>query len=145
MIDIKISKLAPDAKLPLQMTAHSAGYDLFSSNSEDIILKSGNVQLVPTGIAISIPEGYEVQIRPRSGLAINHQIGVLNSPGTIDADYRGEIKIILFNFGKDDFLIKPETRIAQMVVAKHEIVNFVITEELDETDRGKGGFGHTSL
>ncbi len=145
MIDIKIRKLIPDAQLPMQMTAHSAGYDLFSSNNEDIILKSGNVQLVPTGIAISIPKGYEVQIRPRSGLAIKHQIGVLNSPGTIDADYRGEIKIILFNFGKDDFLIKPKTRVAQMVVSKHEVVNFVITDELDETDRGKGGFGHTSL
>jgi len=125
------------------MTEHAAGYDLYSCNDEEIIVKSGEVVLVPTGIAISLPAGYEAQIRPRSGLAIKHQIGILNSPGTIDADYRGEIKVILFNFGKSDFVISAHTRIAQMVISRHESVDFVITDQLDETDRGSGGFGHT--
>jgi len=108
-----------------------------------MIVKTGEVALIPTGIAISLPAGFEAQIRPRSGLAIKHQIGVLNSPGTIDADYRGEIKIILFNFGKSDFTISTHTRIAQMVVSRHESINFVITDKLDETVRGSNGFGHT--
>lgn len=144
MIEIKIQKIDPDAELPHKMTEHSSGYDMYSSNSKDIIIKSGEVKLIPTGIAISLPIGYEAQIRPRSGLAIEHQIGVLNSPGTIDADYRGEIKIILFNFGKDDFTIKPKTRIAQMIISKYEESNFVLTDKLDKTARGNGGFGHTS-
>jgi len=143
MLKVKIQKINELAKLPKRMTEHAAGYDLYSCNKEDIILKSGEVVLIPTGIAISLPTQYEAQIRPRSGLAIKHQIGVLNSPGTIDADYRGEIKIILFNFGKIDFIITNHTRIAQMVVSRHESINFVITEQLDETDRGSGGFGHT--
>lgn len=126
------------------MSTHAAGYDLYSCHQQNIILKKGEVKLVPTGIAISLPAGYEAQIRPRSGLAIKHGIGILNAPGTIDADYRGEIKIILFNYGKEDFIITPETRVAQMVIAKHEIVDFAVTEELDETTRGSGGFGHTS-
>lgn len=126
------------------MSTHAAGYDLYSCHQQNIILKKGEVKLVPTGIAISLPAGYEAQIRPRSGLAIKHGIGVLNAPGTIDADYRGEIKIILFNYGKEDFIITPGTRVAQMVIAKHEIVDFAVTEKLDETTRGSGGFGHTS-
>ena len=125
------------------MTEHAAGYDLYSCNEGDIVIRSGEVALIPTGIAISLPIGYEAQIRPRSGLAIKHKIGVLNSPGTIDADYRGEIKIILFNFGKTDFIISNHTRIAQMVVSRHESIDFIITDQLDETDRGSGGFGHT--
>ncbi|MDO9578910.1 MAG: dUTP diphosphatase [Candidatus Cloacimonadales bacterium] len=143
MLKINFIKLADSALPPQKMSEHAAGYDLYSCHEEDIILKSGEVMLIPTGLAISLPVGFEAQIRPRSGLAIKHQLGVLNSPGTIDADYRGEIKIILFNFGKQDFVIKPQTRIAQMVIAKHETVDFVLTEELDETDRGEGGFGHT--
>lgn len=126
------------------MSTHAAGYDLYSCHQQNIILKKGEVKLVPTGIAISLPAGYEAQIRPRSGLAIKHGIGVLNAPGTIDADYRGEIKIILFNYGKEDFIITPGTRVAQMIIAKHEIVDFAVTEKLDETTRGSGGFGHTS-
>lgn len=126
------------------MSTHAAGYDLYSCHQQNIILKKGEVKLVPTGIAISLPAGYEAQIRPRSGLAIKHGIGILNAPGTIDADYRGEIKIILFNYGKEDFIITPETRVAQMVIAKHEIVDFAVTEKLDETTRGSGGFGDTS-
>ena len=125
------------------MTEHAAGYDLYSCNEEEIVIKTGDVTLISTGIAISLPTGYEAQIRPRSGLAIKHQIGVLNSPGTIDADYRGEIKVILFNFGKTDFIVYTHTRIAQMVISRHESIDFVITAMLDETDRGSGGFGHT--
>jgi len=144
MIEVKIQKIDKSAKLPHRMSTHAAGYDLYSCHQQNIILKKGEVKLVPTGIAISLPDGYEAQIRPRSGLAIKHGIGVLNAPGTIDADYRGEIKIILFNYGKEDFIITPGTRIAQMIIAKHEIVDFAVTEKLDETTRGSGGFGHTS-
>lgn len=143
MLKVNIQKIDKNAKLPERMTEHAAGYDLYSCNEENIVIRSGEVILIPTGIAISLPAGYEAQIRPRSGLAIKHQIGVLNSPGTIDADYRGEIKIILFNFGKNDFVVAHHTRIAQMVVSRHEFVDFVITDKLDETDRGNGGFGHT--
>ena len=143
MIEVKIQKIDKSAKLPHRMSTHAAGYDLYSCHQQNIILKKGEVKLVPTGIAISLPAGYEAQIRPRSGLAIKHGIGVLNAPGTIDADYRGEIKIILFNYGKEDFIITPGTRVAQMVIAKHEIVDFAVTEELDKTTRGSGGFGHT--
>ena len=144
MIEVKIQKIDKSAKLPHRMSAHAAGYDLYSCHQQNIILKKGEVKLVPTGIAISLPAGYEAQIRPRSGLAIKHGIGVLNAPGTIDADYRGEIKIILFNYGKEDFIIASGTRVAQMIIAKHEIVDFAVTEELDVTKRGSGGFGHTS-
>jgi len=143
MLEIKIQKLNELAILPKRMTTHAAGYDLYSSNEEDIVLKAGEVILIPTGLAISLPINYEAQIRPRSGLAIKHKIGVLNSPGTIDADYRGEIKIILFNFGKEDFVISTHTRIAQMVISHHESIDFDLCEQLDETDRGNGGFGHT--
>ena len=144
MIEVQLKKIDANARIPKRMTEHSAGYDLYSSNTEDILLKNGEVKLISTGIAISLPAGYEAQIRPRSGLAAKHQIGILNAPGTIDADYRGEVKVILFNFGENDFIIKPQTRIAQMVIAKHERVNFVEIEGLNETSRGKGGFGHTS-
>ena len=136
MIEVKIHKIDKSAKLPHRMSTHAAGYDLYSCHQQNIILKKGEVKLIPTGIAISLP--------PRSGLAIKHGIGVLNAPGTIDADYRGEIKIILFNFSKDDFIITPGKRVAQMVIAKHEIVDFAVTEKLDKTTRGSVGFGHTS-
>jgi dUTP pyrophosphatase len=145
MLQIKIRKLSSLAKLPQKMTELSAGYDLFSANDFPIVIEAGKVELVPTGVAISLPAGFEAQIRPRSGLAFNHQIGILNSPGTIDADYRGEIKIILFNFGEKSFIVEPHYRIAQMVISKHENVSFVLTDDLEETSRGEGGFGHTSL
>jgi dUTP pyrophosphatase len=145
MINIDIKKITDSAKLPQKMTAYSAGYDMHSSNLTDILIKPGAVTMIPTGIAISLPVGYEAQIRPRSGLAIKHSIGVLNSPGTIDADYRGEIKIILFNFGKEAFTVEPGSRIAQMIISKHEIANFIETDILDETQRGSGGFGHTKV
>ncbi len=144
MIDIKIRKLTTEAQIPCRMTKHAAGYDLYSANIQDIIIKSGKVGLIPTGISISLPAGYEAQIRPRSGLAIKNQIGILNSPGTIDADYRGEIKVVLFNFSEKDFIVKPQMRIAQMIITKHEEANFILTEKLGNTKRGNGGFGHTS-
>jgi dUTP pyrophosphatase len=144
MINVQLQKLVSQARMPLRMTAHAAGYDLFSANTNSIIIQPGRLQLIPTGIAISLPVGYEAQIRPRSGLAVKHQIGVLNSPGTIDADYRGEIQIILFNFGEEPFCVEPGSRIAQMVIAAHAVAEFTLVEELDETARGAGGFGHTS-
>ncbi|MBT6994898.1 MAG: dUTP diphosphatase [Candidatus Cloacimonetes bacterium] len=140
---MKIQKITKNALLPQKMTEHAAGYDLYSANDENIMLKPSSITLVSTGIAISLPIGYEAQIRPRSGLAVKNQIGILNSPGTIDADYRGEIKVILFNFGKTNFTIKPAMRIAQMVISKHETIEFELHKQLDETRRGDGGFGHT--
>lgn len=126
------------------MTEHAAGYDLYSANSEEIILKPGKLVMIPTGLAISLPVNYEAQIRPRSGLAYKAQIGVLNSPGTIDADYRGEIGILLYNFGEEDFTVTPQMRIAQMIFAQHAVADFEVVEDLDETKRNEGGFGHTS-
>jgi len=129
--------------LPVYATAHSAGMDLCAAVQDAVVLKAGETSLIPTGFAIALPEGYEAQIRPRSGLAIKHQVGVLNSPGTIDADYRGEVKIILTNFGKQDFVIRRGDRIAQMVVAPYARVKWEECASLDETQRGAGGFGHT--
>lgn len=129
--------------LPQYETIHSSGLDLRAYIENDIVLKSLERSLVPTGIFISIPEGYEAQVRPRSGLAIKHGISVLNSPGTIDADYRGEIKVILVNLSKDDFIIKSGERICQLVFSKVEQVKWDQVSILDETVRGVGGFGHT--
>jgi len=145
MVKIKIKKINSSAKLPKCMTQYSAGYDIYSCNEEDIVMQPGEVELIPTGIAVSLPHNYEAQIRPRSGLAFKHKISVLNSPGTIDSDYRGEVKVILFNFGKSEFIIAKHTRIAQMVVTKHETIEFEVCEQLDNTDRGAGGFGHTEF
>jgi dUTP pyrophosphatase len=117
--------------------------DVCAAVENEVILKPGSSVLIPTGFAIALPEGYEAQIRPRSGLAIKHGIGILNSPGTIDADYRGEVKIILSNFGKEDFVIRRGERIAQMVITKHERAAWIESEKLDNTERGAGGFGHT--
>ncbi len=137
--------LSEEARKPQKMSNSSSGYDLCASNKETIILKPGEISLVPTGIAISLEPGYEAQVRPRSGLAMRHGIGILNSPGTIDSDYRGEIKIILFNFGKAEFIIESGMRIAQLVIARYENVEFMEVEELDKTTRGTGGFGHTGI
>ena len=130
-------------QLPAYETASSAGMDLRAFTDADIVLKPFERKLIPTGLYIELPDGYEAQIRPRSGLAIKSGITVLNSPGTIDADYRGEIKVILINLSNDDFTIKSGDRICQMVIAKHEKVDFVEVEEINETVRGAGGFGHT--
>lgn len=129
--------------LPFYMTAEAAGADVKAYLKEPLLIPSGQSALVPTGMCLAIPEGYEIQIRPRSGLALKHQITVLNTPGTIDADYRGEIKIILINHGKEDFVINPGMRIAQLILAPVLRANFVISSELVATGRGIGGFGHT--
>ena len=130
-------------ELPEYATAMSAGMDLKANISDAIVLNPLERTLVPTGLFIELPEGYEAQIRPRSGLAAKHGITVLNSPGTIDADYRGEIKVILVNLSNVPFTINPSERIAQMIVAKHETIQWQCTEQLSETTRGEGGFGHT--
>ena len=131
--------------LPTYATALSAGMDLRANIDEDITLLPMQRQLVPTGLYIALPEGFEAQIRPRSGLALKHGITVLNTPGTVDADYRGEIMVLLVNFSDEPFVVKDGERIAQMIVAKHEQVSFELTETLDETERGAGGYGHTGL
>jgi len=129
--------------LPAYETVASAGMDLRANLSEGLLLKSGERLLVPTGLFIALPEGYEAQIRPRSGLAFKHGITVLNSPGTIDADYRGEVKVLLINHGAEDFEIKDGERIAQMVIAAHARIEWNRVTELAETERGAGGFGST--
>lgn len=129
--------------LPKYSTAQSAGVDLRASIEKPVYVGAFDDRLIPTGLYIELPEGYEAQIRPRSGLAIKHQITVLNSPGTIDADYRGEIGVILINHSDTPFIVEPGDRIAQLVFNKVEQAEFVEVEELSETERGKGGFGHT--
>jgi len=131
--------------LPKYETLGSAGIDLQAAIDEPIILKSGEVKLIKTGIAIALEIGFEAQVRPRSGLALKNGITVLNTPGTIDSDYRGEVCVILINHSKTDFEIKRGMRIAQMVIAKYEQAQIVEVADLDETARGKGGFGSTGL
>jgi dUTP pyrophosphatase len=129
--------------LPSYSTDHSAGMDLRANLGEEVILKPFERKLIPTGLFIELPVGYEAQVRPRSGLAINRGVTVLNSPGTIDADYRGEIMVIMINLSQEDFVIRHGERIAQMIVASHEKVEWNAVGELQETERGEGGFGHT--
>lgn len=143
---IKLPTIVEDEDcLPIYATSHSAGADLKAYIKEPLTLAPGDYILVPTGIRVAIPEGYEIQVRPRSGLAAKYGITVLNSPGTIDADYRGEIQVILINHGKEAFTITPGMRIAQMVLAAACQADFVLLEELAETKRGSGGFGHTGV
>ena len=132
-------------QLPAYETGFSAGMDLRANLETAISLKSMQRLLIPTGLFIELPEGYEAQIRPRSGLALKHGISILNSPGTIDADYRGEIRILLINFSNEDFTINNGDRIAQMIVASHEQVKWNEVELLTDTMRGSGGYGHTGL
>jgi dUTP pyrophosphatase len=129
--------------LPAYETGGSAGMDVRASLSEKVVLKSFERTLIPTGLFIELPEGYEAQLRPRSGLAIKHGITLPNSPATIDSDYRGEIKIALVNLGKEDFEINSGDRIAQMIIARHEKADWITTETLTITERGEGGFGST--
>ncbi len=129
--------------LPKYATADSAGMDLRANLDEPITLAPMERRLIPTGLHIALPAGYEAQVRPRSGLALKHGIGVLNSPGTIDADYRGEIGVILVNLSQVPFVVQDGERIAQMVIARHETAEWEPVETLDETERGAGGFGHT--
>lgn len=131
--------------LPEYATSQSAGMDLRANLDEPIVLKPMERRLVPTGLFMSLPAGFEAQVRPRSGLAIKKGITVLNSPGTIDADYRGEIGVILINLSQDDFVINDGERIAQMVIALHEQAQWEQVETLDETERGAGGFGHSGI
>ncbi len=144
-VKIKILAESLGTEVPFYATEQSAGVDLRSATEQDITIKPGSISLVPTGIAIALPAGTEAQIRPRSGLAAKNGITVLNSPGTIDSDYRGEIKVILINHGTEDFVVTNGMRIAQMVFAKHETASFEITEDLDDTARGKEGFGSTGI
>ncbi len=144
-IRVSITRLngTEDLPLPRYMTEHSAGMDLVAAVDREITLSPGERSLVPTGIAIALPEGYEAQIRPRSGLALKNGVTLLNTPGTIDADYRGEIQIILINHGSEPFVVRRGDRIAQMVVAPVCRVRWDVQERLAATDRGSGGFGHT--
>lgn len=130
-------------QLPQYATIQSAGVDLRANLSDPVVLAPMQRALIPTGLYISLPAGYEAQVRPRSGLAIKKGITVLNSPGTIDADYRGEICIILINLSQEEFVVNDGERVAQMIIARHEQAEWVEVETLDETDRGAGGFGHT--
>jgi len=129
------------------MTPGAAGMDLYANVIEDTVIPPGSIHLVPTGIKLALPNGYEAQIRPRSGLALRHGISMVNSPGTIDADFRGEIQVILINHGREDFVVSRGMRIGQMIINKILQVSFVETTEdqLPETDRGAGGFGHTGV
>jgi dUTP pyrophosphatase len=129
--------------LPCYATEHAAGMDIAAAVAGEVVLSPGETKLIPTGFAIALPPLYEAQIRPRSGLAVKHGIGILNSPGTIDADYRGEVKIILTNFGTEQFVLHRGDRIAQMVIARHERGVWEERQSLEETGRGAGGFGHT--
>lgn len=130
-------------QLPTYATDQSAGMDLTAALEEAVEIGPGERMLIPTGLSIALPKGFEAQIRPRSGLALKHGITVLNTPGTIDADYRGEIGVLLINHGKEDFTIERGMRIAQMVIERHAIVEWEVAEELDDTSRGQGGFGST--
>ncbi|KEQ30700.1 dUTP diphosphatase [Pedobacter antarcticus] len=129
--------------LPQYETAHAAGMDMRAFVESEIIIKPLQRILIPTGLHIELPVGFEAQIRPRSGLAYKHGISIVNAPGTIDADYRGEIKVLLINLSDTDFVVQNGDRIAQMVIAKHETVQWDSVEELSDTDRGAGGYGHT--
>jgi len=131
--------------LPAYETLHAAGMDLRAELEDTISLKPMERKLIPTGLHIELPEGFEAQIRPRSGLAFKYGIGIVNSPGTIDADYRGEIKVLLINFSDQVFEINSGDRIAQMIIARHEKANWEQVEELNETTRGVGGYGHTGV
>ena len=143
-MNIRIINRSKNA-LPAYETQHAAGMDLRADLETPVILQPMERKLVPTGLFMELPVGYEAQIRPRSGLAFKHGIGIVNSPGTIDADYRGEIKVLLINFSDQPFEITSGDRIAQMMVSKHEKANWLPVEELTETTRGAGGYGHTGV
>lgn len=142
MLKVKIVNKG-NQPLPEYATTQSAGMDLRANINSPILLQSLDRKLIPTGLHIALPEGYEAQIRPRSGIAIKHGITCLNTPGTIDSDYRGDIGVELVNLSHDDYVIQPGERIAQMVINKFEKIEFELVDELDETERGEGGFGHT--
>lgn len=142
---VEQTEASKDLPLPRYMSDQAAGLDLYAAvpHDEPEVLHKGEIKLIPTGLKIALPEGYEAQIRPRSGLAFKHGISLVNTPGTIDADYRGEIKIIMINFGDADFMINRGERIAQMVINQIEQIDWELTDTLEATVRGAGGFGHT--
>ena len=144
-VDIKRLPHSEGLDLPFYATVDSAGMDLYSAVEENVVIKSGEHKLIPTGLCFGLPSGYEVQVRPRSGLALKNGITVLNTPGTIDADYRGEIGVILMNHSKDDFVVERGLRIAQAVLAPVWQIEWNEVDELDETTRGAGGFGSTGV
>ena len=144
MVKIKIVNRGSQ-QLPAYATPESAGMDLRANITEPIVLHPLERRIIPTGLYIAQPPGYEAQVRPRSGLAFKHGITVLNSPGTIDSDYRGELGVLLVNLSNEDFTVEAGERIAQMVIARHEQGEFVEVEELDDTERGAGGYGHTGV
>lgn len=144
MVKIKIVNRGSQ-QLPAYATPESAGMDLRANITEPIVLHPLERRIIPTGLYIALPPGYEAQVRPRSGLAFKHGITVLNSPGTIDSDYRGELGVLLVNLSNEDFTVEAGERIAQMVIARHEQGEFVEVEELDDTERGVGGYGHTGV
>ncbi len=141
----RVSKDYADIPLPEYATEGSSGLDLRAAIDNEIVIPKGGYELVPTNLKVEIPYGFEIQVRPRSGLASKYGIGLLNSPGTIDSDYRGEIKVILFNFGKEDFVVKRGDRIAQIVLSKVYKAEIVESDDLNETKRNEGGFGHTGI
>jgi dUTP pyrophosphatase len=140
---IKKKKGFEDIPLPEYKSEGSSGMDIRAAVDEKIVLKSGEISLIPTGLFMAIPDGYEIQVRPRSGLALNHGISLVNTPGTIDSDYRGEISIIMINHSKKSFEINRGDRIAQLIVQKIEKCDFILSDNLPVTTRGSGGFGHT--
>lgn len=144
-ITVKIKRLpgSEGLAMPKRMTEHAAGFDLHAAMTESIRIAPGEIRLIPCGFAMALPPGYEAQVRPRSGLATRHGITLVNTPGTIDADYRGEVQVPLINLGRAEFVVERGMRIAQMVVLPVPRVEIVEVEELDETSRGSGGFGHT--
>ena len=147
-IKVKIARIAPeslDIPLPQYSTEGSAGMDLCAAVASELVIDPGETVLVPTGIRIELPVGFEAQVRPRSGLAIKHGVGILNSPGTIDSDYRGEIRVILTNFSRNPFVVKRGDRIAQMIVSAYARVDWDPVEVLADSERGEGGFGHTGI
>lgn len=144
MITIKVVNKGHQ-QLPAYATPQSAGMDLRANIDEAVVIRPMERKVIGTGLHIALPEGYEAQIRPRSGLALKHGITVLNSPGTVDADYRGEVMVLLINLSDKDFVINDGERIAQMVIAKHEQGDFIEVDVLDETERGEGGYGHTGV
>jgi dUTP pyrophosphatase len=146
---IKLLRLRPesdaDIPLPRYMTPRSAGLDVYAAIENDLVLEAGGIAMIPTGFAMAIPDGYEAQIRPRSGLAVKFGVSIVNSPGTIDSDYRGEIKIGVINHGSKGFTLRRGDRIAQMVIHRAYRAKLEVVEKLDKTDRNTGGFGHTGL
>lgn len=144
-VSLTVLPHAEGLALPTYATEHAAGMDLCAAVQSEVVLKPGERKLIPTGLALALPEGYEAQIRPRSGLALKNGLSVLNSPGTIDADYRGEVQVILANLGNEDFVVTRGMRIAQMIVAAYERVTWQQVDTLPETERGAGGFGSTGV